>query len=110
MGAGFLEQVTRLDGQICWDRVDVGATNAYVAAAGRGYSLSSRRHLVSAIRSLLTWAFRAGLVPTPMGAAVLAPGRRRAALPQGLPAEQIEAINAAADRPCRLGGATMRSR
>jgi site-specific recombinase XerD len=100
---GFLEQVRGPDGQICWDRVDVGAVNAYVAAAGRGYSLSSRRHLVSVMRSLLAWAFRTGLVPTLMGAAVLAPGRGRAALPRALPVEQVEAIKAAADRSVSLG-------
>ena len=68
---GFLEQVRGLDGQIHWDQVDVRAVNEYVATAGRGYSLSSRRHLVAAMRSLLAWTFRAGLVPTLMGAAVL---------------------------------------
>ncbi len=100
---GFLDQMTGVDDQICWDRVDVGAVNTYIATAGRGYSLSSRRHLVVAIRSLLAWAFRARLVPALMGAAVLAPARARTALPQGLPAEQIEAIKAAADRSVPLG-------
>jgi site-specific recombinase XerD len=100
---GFLEQVTGAHGRICWDRVNIVAVNAYVASAGRGYSLSSRRHLVSAMRSLLTSAFRAGLVPTLMGAAVLAPHRERPTLPRALPAEQIEAIKAAPDRSVPIG-------
>jgi site-specific recombinase XerD len=100
---GFLEQLRGLDGQIHWDRVDVRAVNEYVAAAGRGYSLSSRRHLVAAMRSLVAWAFRAGLVPTLMGAAVLAPGRPQPGLPQALTVEQVEAVKAAADRSVPLG-------
>jgi site-specific recombinase XerD len=100
---GFLDEFCGSDGQICWGRVDVRAVNAYVAAAGRGYSLSSRRHLVAAMRSLLAWAFRTGKVPTLMGAAVLAPGRPRAGLPDVPTAGHVEAILAAADRSVPLG-------
>ena len=100
---GFLEQMTGADGQIRWDRVDVRGVNRYVAETGRGYSLSSRRHLVSAIRSLLRWAFRTGLVTRLMVAGVLAPARARAGLPQALTAGQVEAIKAAADRSTKTG-------
>jgi site-specific recombinase XerD len=100
---GFLHQVCGPDGQICWNQVDVSAVNAYVAAAGRGYSLSSRRHLVAAMRSLLAWAFRTGKVPSLMGAGVLVPGRPRAGLPDVPTAGHVEAIIAAANRSVPLG-------
>ena len=100
---GFLYQVCGPDGQICWDQVDVRVVNAYVAAAGRGYSLSSRRHLVAAMRSLLAWAFRTAKVSSLMSAGVLAPGRPRAGLPDVPTAGQVGAIIAAADRTVPLG-------
>ena len=100
---GFLQQVCGSDGQICWDQVDVPAANAYVTAAGRGYSLSSRRHLVAAMRSLLAWGFRTGKVSSLMAAGVLAPGRPRAGLPDVPTTGQVEAIIAAADRSVPLG-------
>src|SRR5450830_1709778 len=56
----FLEQVTGPHGQVRWDCVEVRVVNEYVAACGRGYSLSSRRHLVAAMRSLLRWALWTG--------------------------------------------------
>jgi site-specific recombinase XerD len=100
---GFLHQVCGPDGQICWNQVDVSAVNAYVAAAGRGYSLSSRQHLVAAMGSLLAWAFRTGKVPSLMGAGVLVPGRPRAGLPDVPTAGHVEAIIAAANRSVPLG-------
>jgi integrase len=99
---GFLQQVSDVDGQVCWDRVDINRANAYIAEAGQGYSLSSR-HLVTAMRSLLAWAFPAELVSTQMSSAVLNPGPSRASLPQVLSARQVEAIKATADRSVPMG-------
>jgi hypothetical protein len=90
---GFLEHVTGLDGQVRWDDVDLRAVNEYVAGRGQGYSLSSRQHLVSAVRSLLRWAFATGLVDRQMASGVLGPpGRALAGLPQALTQGQVEAL------------------
>jgi site-specific recombinase XerD len=100
---GFLDRSTGPDGQLMWQDVQVRAVNEYVAVRGRGYSLSSRRHLVSAMRSLLRWALRTGLVDRPMAAAVLAPPRRTAGPARALTAAQVEAIAAAAGTGTPLG-------
>ena len=100
---GFLDQLTGPDGQLAWQDVVVQTVNEYVAARGRGYSLSSRRHLVSAMRSLLRWALRTGRLDRPMAAAVLAPPRRTAGPARALTAAQVEAITAAAGTGTPLG-------
>jgi site-specific recombinase XerD len=100
---GFLDQLTGPDGQVAWEDLQVRAANEYVAARGRGYSLSSRRHLVSAMRSLLRWALRTGRLDRPMAAAVLGPPRRTAGPARALTAAQVEAITAAADTGTPLG-------
>lgn len=100
----FLEQVTGPDGQVRWDCVDVRLVNEYVAACGQGYSLSSRRHLVSAMRSLLRWAFWTGGLDRQMSTGVLGPPRRAlVGLPQALTPGQVEAIKAAADTGTAIG-------
>jgi site-specific recombinase XerD len=100
----FLEQATGPDGQVRWDCVEVPRVNEYVAACGQGYSLSSRRHLVSAMRSLLRWAFWAGALDRQLSRGVLGPPRRvLVGLPQALTPGQVEAIKAAADTAAVIG-------
>ena len=101
---GFVAGLAGSDGSIDWTQVEVGRVNRYVADEGRGYSLASRRHLVTAMRSLLIWAWMSGWLHRPMTAAVLGPQRRRVpGLPRALPASQVEAILAAADRTTPIG-------
>lgn len=100
----FLEQMTGPDGQIRWGDVDARAVNQYITGRGRGYSLSSRRHLVTAMKSLLSWAFATGLVDQQMADAVLSPpARTLTGLPQALTSTQVEAIKAAADLTTTIG-------
>jgi site-specific recombinase XerD len=100
----FLDQVTDVEGQVRWERADVRRVNEYVSAAGQGYSLSSRRHLVSSLRSLLRWAFRTGRLERQISAGVLRPpARALAGLPKALTPGQVEAIKAAADRGTTIG-------
>jgi site-specific recombinase XerC len=90
---GFLEQISGPDGRLHWDAVDARAVNQYATGRGRGYSLSSRRHLVSTMRSLLGWAFATGRIERQMAAAVLGPPvPALAGLPRGLTGGQVEAI------------------
>lgn len=91
------------DGELCWDGVDVAAVNRYVTRRGQGYSLSSRRHLVSAMRGLLTWAFLTGRVGLPMAPGVLRPASAAPALPRTLRPEQVHALIAAADPGTVIG-------
>jgi len=101
---GFVAGLAGSDGSIDWTQVEVGRVNRYVADEGRGYSLASRRHLVTAMRSLLIWAWMSGSLDRRMTAAVLGPQRRRVpGLPRALPAGQVEAILAAADRTTPIG-------
>lgn len=100
----FLEQVTGPDGQVRWDCVEVPMVNEYVAASGRGYSLSSRRHLVSAMRSLLRWAWWTGRLERQMSTGVLGPPRRAmVGLPRAMTPGQVEAIKATADTAAAIG-------
>jgi len=101
---GFLERISGGHGQIRWQDVEVHVVNEYIADRGRGYSLASRRHLVSAMRSLLRWAFATGLVERQMAPGVLGPpGRALAGPPQSLTPGQVEAIKAAADVTTAIG-------
>jgi integrase/recombinase XerD len=93
----FLAGLTAADGRIDWSQASCDGANRYVAALGSGYSLSSRRHLVTAVRSLLRWAFATGRVACPMSGGVLRPPPRRPGLPRGLPPAHVQAITAAAD-------------
>lgn len=100
----FLEQMTGPDGLVRWDSIDVRTVNSYVAVCGQGYSVSSRKHLVAAMRSLLRWAFGVGRLERQMGAGVLGPPRRAlVGLPQAITPGQVEAIKAAADTGTAIG-------
>lgn len=91
-------------GVIGWDRVEARGVNQYVAEEGRGYSLASRRHLVTALRSLLMWAWVTGQLDRPMAAIVLRPPPRRCAdLSRALNPSQVEAIRATADTTTPIG-------
>jgi len=92
----FLTGLVTADGRIDWAQVSCDEANRYVAARGPGYSLSSRRHLVTAVRSMLRWAFTTGRVACPMSGGVLRPPPRRPGLPRGLRPAQVQAIIAAA--------------
>ncbi len=86
------------DGQVAWDSVDAAAVNRYVARRGQGYSLSSRRHLVAAMRGLLDWAYLTGRVDRWMSAGILRPAAPAAPdLPRALTVAQVAALLAAAD-------------
>lgn len=99
----FVTQLAEPDGSIRWDLVEVRAVNRYVTEQGRGYALASRRHLVTAMRSLLTWAWATARLDRPMAAMVLRPPRRTADLARALPPGQVEAITAAADTTTAIG-------
>jgi site-specific recombinase XerD len=99
----FLTGLCGQDGSIRWDLVETRAVNRYVAAQGRGYSLASRRHLVTALRSLLTWAWVTAQLDRPMSAIVLRPPSRSADLPRALKPGQVEAIQATADTTTPIG-------
>jgi site-specific recombinase XerD len=99
----FVTQSAGSDGSIRWDRVEVRTVNRYVTEQGRGYALASRRHLVTALRSLLTWAWVTAQLDRPMAAMVFRPPTRRADLPRFLNPGQVEAIEAAADTTTPLG-------
>jgi site-specific recombinase XerD len=91
------------DGQVLWDGVDAAVVNRYVTWQGMRYSLSSRRHLVSAMRGLLDWAFLTGRLDRPMSAGVLRPAPSAPGLPHGLTAAQVEALISAADTSTSAG-------
>jgi site-specific recombinase XerD len=99
----FLESMTAPDGSVRWSEVDARAVNEYVAEHGRGYSLSSRRHVVDAMRSLLTWAWATSLLDRNMAAGVLRPPKRSTNLRRALDLGQVEAIKAAADTSTLTG-------
>lgn len=99
----FVERLAAADGRILWSHVDGHMVNAYVATRGRGYSLSSRRHLVVALRSLVRWAFATGRMEQQIAGAILSPPRARPGLPQALTSEQLHALRAAADDRTMLG-------
>lgn len=94
----FLELLAGPDGQVRWADIDARTLNRYVAERGHGYALASKRHLVTAMKSLLAWAFTTRRVERDMTAAILAARTRRSAdLPRALDPEQVEAIKSAAD-------------
>lgn len=100
----FLEQMAGLDGQVRWAEIDARAMNRYVAERGQGYALASKLHLVTAMKSLMGWAFTTGRVEHGMTAAILAARVRRSAdLPRALGPEQVEAIKSAADMTSAVG-------
>ncbi|GAA6527991.1 tyrosine-type recombinase/integrase [Intrasporangium sp. DVR] len=102
--AGFLaELAVDSDRNLIWDGVDAAAVNRYVARQGQGYSLASRRHLVSAMRGLLDWAFLTGRVNCSMSAGILRPAPAAPALPHGPTTVQVQALIAAADTSTPAG-------
>lgn len=100
----FLEQLAGPDDQIRWADIDARAMNRYVAERGQGYALASKRHLVTAMKSLMRWAFTTCRVEHDMTAAILAARARRSAdLPRALDPAQVEAIKSAADLTSAAG-------
>ncbi len=69
----FLTGLLTTHGRIDWTQASCAGVNSYVAARGSGYSLASRRHLVTAVRSLLRWAFATALTAYPMSGGVRDP-------------------------------------
>lgn len=49
--------VESLVGEVHWADIEARTLNRYVAERGHGYALASKRHLVTAMKSLLAWAF-----------------------------------------------------
>lgn len=102
--AGFLAELpVDPDGQLLWDGVDAATVNRYVTRQGEGYSLSSRRHLVSSMRGLLDWAFLTGRLDRTISAGVLRPAPAIPALPRALSAAQVQSLIAAADTSTPAG-------
>lgn len=102
--AGFLAELpVDPDGQLLWDGVDAATVNRYVTRHGEGYSLSSRRHLVSSMRGLLDWAFLTGRLDRAISAGVLRPAPAVPGLPRALSAAQVQALIAAADTSTPAG-------
>jgi site-specific recombinase XerD len=99
----FLTGLLTADGRIDWAQVDCAGVNRHVAARGSGYSLASRRHLVTAIKSLLRWAFATARTAYPMSGGVLRAPSSRTGLPRGLRPPQVQAITAAADSATATG-------
>jgi site-specific recombinase XerD len=99
----FVTGLAEMDGSIDWHRVDTQRVNQYVREQGRGYSIASRRHLITALRSLLIWAWRTGRLERSTAAMVLGPPTRRSGLPRALTTAQVEAIEAAADTTTMVG-------
>ncbi len=100
----FLTGLLSTDGRIDWTRASCAGVNSYVAARGRGYSLASRRHLVTAVKSLLRrWAFATGRTAYPMSGGVLRAPSSRTGLPRGLRPAHIQAITAAAGSATVMG-------
>lgn len=94
----FVTELPVDDGQLVWDGVEVARVNRYVALRGQGYSLSSRRHLVSAMRGLLDWAFLTARVQRAISAGILRPATPAAPnLPRAIAPAQVVALLAAAD-------------
>lgn len=92
------------NGQVVFAGVEVAAANRYVARRGQGYSLSSRRHLVSAMRSLLDWAFWTGRMARAVSGGVLRPPAPAApGLPRALSPAQLAAMLMAADVSTPVG-------
>lgn len=100
----FVTELPVDGGQLVWDGVEVACVNRYVARRGQGYSLSSRRHLVSAMRGLLDWAFLTGRVERSISAGILRPAAPAApSLPRALTPAQVAALLAAADTSTPAG-------
>lgn len=93
------ELVTSLasTGAIEWGRLTGPVVNRYVAQRGTGFAMASRRHLVTAIRAFLMWAWRTGRLDRPMAAMVLTPRRPSTVLPRALRPDQLRELLAAAD-------------
>jgi len=92
----FLTGLLTGNGCLDWAQANCDSVNRYVAARGRGYSLASRRHLVTAVRSLLRWAFATARIADPVSGGVLRAPSSRTRLPRGLRPAQVQAIAAAA--------------
>lgn len=102
--AGFVAELpVDPEGRLRWDGVDAAAVNRYVTGQGTGYSLSSRRHLVSSMRGLLDWAFLTGRLERAISASVLRPAPAVPGLPRTLSAGQVQALIAAADTSTPAG-------
>jgi site-specific recombinase XerD len=99
----FLTGLLTTDGRIDWTQASCAGVNSYVAARGSGYSLASRRHLVTAVKSLLRWAFATARTAYPMSGGVLRASSSRTGLPRGLRPPQVQAITAAAGSATATG-------
>lgn len=100
---GFLDRLTIIDGSIGWADADPPFIHRYVVEAGVGYSVSSRRHLATALRSLLRWAFVTGRTRRDLAAVVLPVAPAPMGLPSSLSAAAVAALKAAPDRNTLVG-------
>lgn len=100
---GFLDRLTTVEGVISWAEVDPPLIHAHLGAAGVGYSVSSRRHLATALRSLLRWAFITGRTHRDLAGVVLPVAPAPMGLPASLSGAQVAALKAAPDRATPVG-------
>lgn len=100
---GFLDRLTMIDGGLGWADVDPHLIHEHVTAAGLGYSVSSRRHLATALRSLLRWAFMTARTGRDLADVLMPVAPAAMGLPKALSAGQVAALTSAAHRSSPVG-------
>lgn len=100
---GFLGRLRVVEGHIDWAMLNAGVIHTLVAAVGVGYSVSSRRHLATALRSVLRWAFATGRLDRDLAGLVMPVAPPVLGLPRSIPAAQVETLKSAPDRSTPAG-------
>jgi integrase/recombinase XerD len=94
----FLATRVRADGQLDLAGLGAGEVAAFVVAQSRQQPRSAKR-IVTAVRSVLQFAYVAGLIDRPLGEAVPSPaGWTLTSVPRGLSPTQVAALLAGCDR------------
>lgn len=88
----FVDELCPEERSVDWSACTLAAVNAYVARRSAGFAPSSATTLVSAIRSLIQWAFITGRVDCDLSAGVLRASSTRVNLPRGLSSDDIRAL------------------
>src|SRR6266498_5039335 len=99
----FLATRVGADGQLDLAGLEAGEVAAFVVAQARQQPRSAKR-IVTAVRSLLRFAYVAGLIDQPLAEAVPSPaGWTLTSLPKGLSPTQVAALLAGCDRSTATG-------
>jgi site-specific recombinase XerD len=107
----FVVGLTGQDGLVDWARADGAAANLYVARRGQGYARKTVGVLVTAVRSLLRWAYQTGRAPVRSDLAVLSPADWQGSqFPRALTGEQQAGVLDAVGAFERTVGAALRDR